>query len=410
MEQELEKLITSAKGVGVKWIIRLFVFLFAIIILVNTVGNIDSTEYIVKQSLGTGEMTVHKNPGWYMKSFGKVREYPRTGSFFFSEDELDGGNDADAQPLLGTMMGNSEAKISGTLKFRLPTSDSLAIALHRDYKDYETIRMELVRTQVATAIRMASPLFSAEEAVVYRRPEFTKLVREILETGEFKTYVETVVKREGTDSTPKEYKVTKIVTDSLGNRVITKASTLAKYGISVISLDIKSFHFDTTTTQLLEANKKATTSRIQAENAAITSKQMALTAAAKAEADVAKAKGEEEVSKIRAVTLAQKEQEVAELGAKKAKAQADSTRSAGEAEAYANKLKVAAGLTPLERATIDKETRIGVAAELAKTQYPSTMIIGGGNGQSSPMEAIGLRAMYDLVERASNNVVQKGVK
>lgn len=401
MEKSVEETIKSLKSIGVKWGSIFGIFIALIIILTNMFGSIDSTEYIVKQGFATGEMTVHNKPGWYTKAFGKTQEYPRTGSFFFSEDDLDGGTDADAQPLLGTMMGNSEAKISGTLKFRLPTNDSLSIALHRDWKNYETVRMELVRTQVATAIRMASPLFSAEEAVVYRRPEFTKLVREILETGEFKTYVETVVKHEGVDSTPKEYKITKIVTDSAGNRVITKPSTLAKYGISIISLDIKSFHFDTTTSQLLEANKKATTSRIQAENAAVTSKQMAITAAAQAEANVAKAKGEEEVAKIRAVTLAQKEQEVAELGAKKAKAQADSTRLAGEAEAYSNRLKVAAGLTPLERATIDKETRIGVAAELAKTQYPSTMIIGGGNGQTSPMEAVGLRAMYDLVERAS---------
>lgn len=383
------------------------VILFAIIAFHTFVGTIDSTEYIVKQAIGTGELTVHNKSGWYLKNFGKIEDYPRTGSFYFSDDKLDGGDGADAQPLAGTMIGNSEAKISGTLKFRLPTNDSLAISLHRDWRNYETVRMELVRTQVATAIRMAAPLFTAEEAVVYRRPEFTKLVREILETGEFKTYVETVVKREGMDSTPKEYKITKIVTDSNGSRVITKPSTLAKYGISIISLDIKSFHFDTTTTQLLEANKKASTSRIQAENAAITSKQLALTAAANAEADVAKAKGQEEVSKIRAVTQAQKEQEVAELGAKKAKAQADSTRLAGEAQAYSDKLKVSAGLTPLERATIDKETKIGVAAEIAKIKFPETMIIGGGNGSSSPMEAVGLRALYDLADRASGQTASQ---
>jgi hypothetical protein len=92
------------------------------------------------------------------------------------------------------------------------------------------------------------------------------------------------------------------------------------------------------------------------------------------------------------------------LNAKKAVEEAKKVRAIGEAEATANKLKVAAGLTPLERATIEKETRIGVAAELAKVTLPSTLIIGGGNGSSNPFEAVGLNAFYDLSKKMSGDV------
>jgi len=65
------------------------------------------------------------------------------------------------------------------------------------------------------------------------------------------------------------------------------------------------------------------------------------------------------------------------------------------------RLLVKAGLTPLERATIDKETAIGVAAELAKVKFPGMMILGGsGKGGSSlnPFDAVGLKAFRDIAK------------
>ena len=54
------------------------------------------------------------------------------------------------------------------------------------------------------------------------------------------------------------------------------------------------------------------------------------------------------------------------------------------AEAYANRKLVQAGLTPQEKAKIEMQTRIGVAAELAKTKWPTTYISGGsGSGSTS---------------------------
>ena len=74
----------------------------------------------------------------------------------------------------------------------------------------------------------------------------------------------------------------------------------------------------------------------------------------------------------------------------------------GKAEAEVNRLKVQAGLTPLERATIAKETAIGVATELAKVQFPSTMILGGGNGSATnPFDAVGLEAYMRISEKMS---------
>jgi hypothetical protein len=63
---------------------------------------------------------------------------------------------------------------------------------------------------------------------------------------------------------------------------------------------------------------------------------------------------------------------------------------AADAQAYENRKLVSAGLTPLERANIEKETAIGVARELSKINFPQTMIVGGsGNSKSStPLESL----------------------
>lgn len=388
---------------NIKAIVALVVMFCAVFFGFSVIGNIDSTEYVVKQAFASGTMSIHTEPGWYFKNFGKISEYDRTGTFYFSSEELDGGEGHDADPLQASFNGNSTAMVSGYLMYRLPTNQEFALSLHRDYKNEETVRLDLIRNQVATAIRMAGPMFTPEMAFITERSNFSKTVRDILEIGEFLTTSETVLRKDVSSSDSNSTKmevVTKFVLDSAGNRIITKPSVLKKYGIEIVTLDIKDFDFDEQTDKFIEAKKKSMSLRVASEAEAIASRQKAITEQANGEAKIAAEKATAEVAKIREVTQAQKEKEVAELNAQKAKAQADSMLFVGRAEAEASKLRVNAGLSPKERAEYDMRTKIGVAEQIAKTQFPSTMIIGGGgNGKVDPMEAIGLRSLYDLAER-----------
>lgn len=389
---------------NIKGIIAIVVVMVGLFLGFNMIGNIDSTEYVVKQSFGTGELSVHQEPGWYFKNFGKISEYDRTGTFYFSKEELDGGEGADATALQASFNGNSTAEVSGYLKYRLPTNPTLALALHRDFKSEETVRLDLIRNQVATAIRIAGPMFTPEEAFISRRSEFTKTVRDILEQGEFLTTSEVVTRKDisSTDSnSTKTEVVTRFVLDSLGHRIITKPSVLKKYGIEIITLDIKDFDFDKETDEFIEAKKKSMSKRVASEAEAIASRQKAITEQANGEAKIAAEKATAEVAKIREVTQAQKEKEVAELNALKAKAQADSMLAVGRAEAEASKLRVQAGLSPRERAEFEMKTRIGVAEQVRQIVMPSTLVINGGSSQMSPLDAIGMKAVFDLVDSRS---------
>lgn len=366
------------------------------------VENVDTTEYKIKQAAVSGTMTCHSESGWFPQLLGNVITYDKTGTFYFSEDNIDGGEGDDSDPLNATFQGNSTGKITGYLKYRLPSKCSYQLALNSEYKNQESVRMDLVRNAISAAIGQAGPLFTAEEANIDRRPEFTKIVREILEQGEFLTITTEVDRIEDNDSTNvQKYKVTKMWVDSLGHRMITKPSVLKRYGIEVIALDIKRISFDQKTKELMDAKKNAEQQRIASKALAEKSKQDAITEREQGNARVAKAKADQEVVKIAEVTQAEKQYEVARLAAATSLEEAKKVKAAGEAEAYSNKLKVAAGLTPLEKATIDKETKIGIAQALAGVKFPEHMIIGGGgaNGGVNPFDAVGIKALYDLSEK-----------
>ena len=101
------------------------------------------------------------------------------------------------------------------------------------------------------------------------------------------------------------------------------------------------------------------------------------------------------------MTKAEQEYEVARLAALKAKEDAKKIEAEGEAKAAANRALVSAGLTPLERATIEKETKIGVAEAVAKLQLPKIVMSGGNGGGSSAAEMMELKFATDLVEKLS---------
>lgn len=139
-------------------------------------------------------------------------------------------------------------------------------------------------------------------------------------------------------------------------------------------------------------------------------KQDAITTSEQGRARVAKAEADALVEKKTAVINAERETEVKKQEKLQAEQQAKADIVQGEAAAQVAKLKVAAGLTPLERATIAKETAIGVAGELAKVKFPNMMIIGGEgkNGNAvNPFDAVGLESFMRLNKEMSNTKTQK---
>ena len=402
----------------------------------SLVGYKQSTELLIKQS-PFGTLSCVEGQGLYFRGFASIYKYDLAKSFYFnsSTEKVNGkgweGDEDDEDDISVTLSRNANADISGYLLYELPTDCDKLIELHKNQRSDKGVKHNLVRNAVLSAVRKTAPLFTAEEAKVTKIAEFRRLAEDQLVEGEYLTTIEVIKEKAGedeVDSTGKvikkaeeqEYRVTKLKLDKDGHRIITKKSPITHYGIIVKQLDIQNVKLDKAAQDQLDIVKKREMERIANATAAETAKQKALTAKAEGDAKIAEAKAAQEVQKMTEVTMAEKEKavailnaerekEVARLNALKAIEDAKRIKAEGEAEAAANRAKVAAGLTPQESKEWEYKTRVGIAEALAKSSQPlvpEIMMIGGNkdNGSAnSDMDAIGPNMMMDLTDRIAKN-------
>lgn len=186
-----------------------------------------------------------------------------------------------------------------------------------------------------------------------------------------------------------------------------EVSPFSQYGITAGIVSIIDIKYDAATQQQIDAQKQANLSVITAKTQALEAMQKTITIEEQGKAAAAQAKWEQEREKAVAVTKAEQAYEVARLQALEAKEIAKKIEQEGAAKAAANRALVSAGLTPLERATIEKETAIGVAQALANSNVrwvPEVMVNGGsGSNAANPMDAVGLNMLLDIAKKQSSS-------
>jgi regulator of protease activity HflC (stomatin/prohibitin superfamily) len=355
--------------------------------------------YKVKQAFYTGKMSVRYNPGMFWQNFGKITEYNKTGEIYFSKSKLDGGDNEAAAPISVRFRDGSTADISGVMKYKLPSSEVHQLKIHEDYTGSESVKMVLIRNQVIEALKQAGPHFKAEEVYAARRSEFTSLCNKQLTEGIFGVDVKEVVTFDADSNEFIDYKVN-VKTNEKGSPVIEKVSPFSDYGITVLSFAIKDIDFDDKIDELIAKKKEAEQQKVVAKANAERAKQDAITAYEQGQAEIAKEKAAKEVEKIAAVTDAKKAFEVAKYEALQEKENAKKIKAKGEAEAYAARQKVAAGLTPQEAAEWKYKTSVGIAEKLASAKMPEIVVTGGeGKGGANPLTGLGIDFLMNIQER-----------
>ena len=359
--------------------------------------------YQIKQAAITGTISIHDKPGMYGKFFGIITTYQISDMNYFSKSDLEGGAGEAAAPIKVRFNDGGTADISGSIKFRLSLKEENQFLLHEDFKSYDKIQSDLIRQVITESLMQTATLMKAEESYSSRRSEFTAMAEEQIRRGIFETIAEESIY---TNLEGKEFieRTVKVKYDASGKAVVRKVSPFVRYDIEILQFVIKDIDFDATIDALIAKKKEAEQQKIVAQANAEKAKQDAITAEEQGKARIAVARADEEVLKIKAVTQAEKEYAVAQLNRQKAEEDAVADLTKREAEARGAALLVQAGLTPLDKAEIEKETAIGIAAELAKIQLPDLMIFGGGEGSpTNPFDAIGLEAFMNISEKISNS-------
>lgn len=393
--------------IGFKKIAAIALSIVGLIVLAVTLPQLVETNnegyYQIKQAAMTGEISIRSTPGTYAQMGANIVTYPISDIYNFTTDKTGVEDSEVSEPIMVAFNGGGRAAISGSVKFRLSLVEADQKLLHQDFRGYKAVEHGLIRQTMQEVLNKTAATMKAEESYSSKLAEFTQLAEDQLVSGVYETIakVNTSKDSEGNEIVDT---VVEIKKGPDGKPLIAKKSALLRYKVEIINFTIKGFKYDEKTEAIIAKKQEAEQAKVVARANAERAKQDAITAVETGKAKVAQAEAEALVVKKKAVIEAQKEFEVAEQLKKKAKEESEATLLTERAQAEANRLKVSAGLTPQERAEFDMKTRIGVAAELAKTKFPDNMIIGGqgGNGSTSPIEALGMNALYDLSQKMSN--------
>lgn len=372
----------------------------------SLVEDADKSKNYVCQMPMTGEYVVWTEGGLQWQGGGTVREYAKTSQIEFTQlEKNDEGYVAGGENPAAALTFNDKGRgfIVGSFRVVLPNDEQNMKKIQQDFGSEAALINNLVRPTLYKVVTSCGPLMSSLESVSETRTDLISYITDQLNNGVYKTRVKKVeVVNEITGE--KEVRAqAEIITDAnaLGGYKRQETSPFSQYGISCGLVSIIDIKYDKATQSQIDAQKQANLAVITSKTKSLEAMQRTIQITEEGKAAAEKAKWEQEKEKAVAVTKAQQEFEVAKLEASKAQQVALKVKAEGEAKAAANRALVAAGLTPLEKATIEKETAIGIAEALANSnvRWVPEIIMNGNSSNGSAMDAVGLNMMMDIVKK-----------
>lgn len=378
------------------------VFALIVLCMMGSIGeDVKNEQIVVNQYPFSGKMSYWTEPGFKWQWFGSTTDYYKTQQFWFGGKDVEGNSHG--TPIKVIFNDASVGYIYGSLRVVLPTDVEHLKLIQTAYNGMDRLMNDLVAQNVVKVIYASGPLMSAFESYAEKKNDMVAYITDQLTYGVYKTTVREEDVIDSFTGESKKVKVASLVADenAPNGYVRSEKSPFTSYGVIIDQVSITEITYDDKVNQQIQTQQQANMS-IQTKKAeALAAQQDAIKAEAEGKAAAAKAKWEQEKVKATEVTKAEQEREVAHLAAEKAEFDKKRIVAEGQAEAEANRLKVAAGLTPQERAEWEYKTKVGVAEALSKTKWPTIVMSGNQGGGSNAMDVIALKQMTDLVDKMS---------
>ena len=378
------------------------VFALIVLCMMGSIGeDVKNEQIVVNQYPFSGKMSYWTEPGFKWQWFGSTTEYYKTQQFWFGGKDVEGNSHG--TPIKVIFNDASVGYIYGSLRVVLPTDVEHLKLIQTAYNGMDRLMNDLVAQNVVKVIYASGPLMSAFESYAEKKNDMVAYITDQLTYGVYKTTVREEDTVDSFTGESKKVKVASLVADenAPNGYVRSEKSPFTSYGVIIDQVSITEITYDDKVNQQIQTQQQANMS-IQTKKAeALAAQQDAIKAESEGKAAAAKAKWEQEKVKATEVTKAEQEREVARLAAEKAEFDKKRIVAEGQAEAEANRLKVAAGLTPQERAEWEYKTKVGVAEALSKTKWPTIVMSGNQGGGSNAMDVIALKQMTDLVDKMS---------
>lgn len=365
--------------------------------------DVKNEEIVVNQYPFTGNMEYWTTPGYKWQWFGKTTHYYKTNQLWFGSDNEDSKQMGNPIPVI--FNDASDGKIYGSLRVKLPTDPMYLARIQTDYNGMDRLMQDLVRPTVTKVIYASGPLMSAFESYAEKKNDLIEYITDQLNNGVYKTTVKVIETTDPVTGEKKTVKIASLIPDenAPGGYKRSESSPFAYYGLEIGQVSVSKIDYSDKVKRQIEQQQEANMAVQTSKARTLAAQQEAIRAEEAGKTAAITAKWEQEKIKAVEVTKAEQEREVSRLAAEKAEFDKKKIIAEGQAQAEANRLKVAAGLTPQEKAEWDYKTAVGIAEALANSKVswvPSVMMNGStSNSNNSAMDAVGLNMMLDVVKK-----------
>lgn len=385
------------------------IVLLGLIIKFNPITSNDSGYRQVVENKITGNTWVQFEQGIYIKGPGsKITTYPDVLTVKYSKKYADEDNNEDISSLNAPVdirfSDAADADAEATVKFRLPATEQEMLLLHRDNRNYKKLTQTILEPYADECLNFSAQLMESETHYSGGKSKMAEDFQSQLEKGQYIIEVKSEYVEDSISNTKRRITETNIRRNADGTPS-RKKSNILQYGITIAAATIESVDYDPLIDKKLEAKIDASTRESISKQLAITAEQEAITAARQGEKLIAETEAREQSAKREAVIQAEKKTAVAVENKKQAILNAEAELATKTAQAKGDRLKVAAGLSPKEKAEFDMKTKIGVAAEIAKRPVP--LITNNGAGASGLSQTYSMQEMLVLVDKISSSKVGK---
>lgn len=358
-------------------------------------------QYFVVYPNGSKDAVMHEGIKW--RGFAKITPWQKyiDVKVIDPEEEIDEIEGAMVPiPIRFIDQVTAETKLS--TRFQLPQDEASFIQLAIEFRSLQNLVQTTLIPTVREVVSNTGYMFAAQDYISGSASDFRVAIDDQLKFG---TY--SVQKIEYRDTISTEIENEKRQIKEIRTRYEVKKRTDKKTGLPIrIPHDINENNIivaqvivddvilEGTFKKRLEAQRDESAKRQLEQQKIKTAKDAQARIIAEGERDKAAERVTQEKEQVKALIaietkLKQEEtnKKLAEIALQTERLKSEAEKVRADAESYKNKKLVQAGLTPQEKAQFEKETAIGVAAELSRINFPQTMIIGNSEG-GTPLESL----------------------
>ncbi|NVK84684.1 MAG: hypothetical protein HWE21_10210 [Cytophagia bacterium] len=314
-------------------------------------------------------------------------------------DEIEG--EMDPIPIRFIDQVTATTKLS--TRFQLPADKESFIELAIEFRSLQNLAQNTLIPTVREVVSNTGYMFAAQDYISGSASDFRVAIEEQLKDGaysvektEYRDTVVTAIEQENREikEVQTRYEVKK--REDGNGKFIRIPHDINENNIIVAQVIVDDVILEQVFKQRLEAQRDESAKRQLEQQKIKTAKDAQARIIAEGERDKAAERVTQEKEQVKALIsietkLKQEEtnKKLAAIALETERLKATAQKVKADAESYQNAKLVSAGLTPQQRAELEKEIAIGVAKEIAKIKFPTTMIMSGGeDGSGTPLEAL----------------------